>query len=64
MKSAQISKFSNYQIPVLIAILIVAIMVRFWDIGGVGFNNDEAVYAGQAANLAGYAEFEKYFFSN
>jgi len=61
LKSSQKLKFSGYEIPILIAIITVAVIVRFWDIGGVGFNNDEAVYAGQAANLAGYEEFSKYF---
>jgi putative flippase GtrA len=35
------------------AILFAATVVRLWSIGTVGFNNDEAVYAGQAASLAG-----------
>ena len=61
MESSQKLKFSNYHIPILVAILVVATIVRFWDLGGVGFNNDEAVYAGQAANLAGNEEFSKYF---
>lgn len=61
MELSQKLKFSNYPIPILITILVVAAIVRFWDLGGVGFNNDEAVYAGQAANLAGYEEFSKYF---
>jgi 4-amino-4-deoxy-L-arabinose transferase-like glycosyltransferase len=37
----------------LTAILLVAAAVRLWAIGAVGFNNDEAVYAGQGASLAG-----------
>jgi 4-amino-4-deoxy-L-arabinose transferase-like glycosyltransferase/putative flippase GtrA len=35
------------------AILLVAAGVRLWAIGATGFNNDEAVYAGQGASLAG-----------
>ncbi len=31
----------------------VGALLRFWDLGAVGYNNDEAVYAGQAAALAG-----------
>ena len=33
--------------------LLVAAVVRVWDLGAVGFNSDEAVYSGQAASLAG-----------
>jgi 4-amino-4-deoxy-L-arabinose transferase-like glycosyltransferase len=37
----------------LAAIVAVGAAVRLWSIGAVGFNNDEAVYAGQGASLAG-----------
>jgi hypothetical protein len=37
----------------LAAIVAVGALVRLWSIGAVGFNNDEAVYAGQGASLAG-----------
>jgi hypothetical protein len=37
----------------LTGILAVALFVRLWRIDAVGFNSDEAVYAGQAAALAG-----------
>ncbi len=37
----------------LAAILLVGAGVRLFAIGSVGFNNDEAVYAGQGATLAG-----------
>ena len=36
----------------LTTILFVAAVLRLWAIGSVGFNNDEAVYAGQGASLA------------
>jgi putative flippase GtrA len=36
----------------LTAILLAAAALRLWAIGSVGFNNDEAVYAGQGASLA------------
>jgi 4-amino-4-deoxy-L-arabinose transferase-like glycosyltransferase len=36
----------------LAGILLVGAVVRLWAIGSVGFNNDEAVYAGQGASLA------------
>jgi putative flippase GtrA len=39
--------------PAMAAILVAATVVRLWSIGTVGLNNDEAVYAGQAASLAG-----------
>ena len=35
------------------AIIAVAAALRLWGLGNVGFNSDEAVYAGQAAALAG-----------
>jgi hypothetical protein len=38
--------------PALAVILLVGLLVRLWSIGTVGFNNDEAVYAGQGAALA------------
>lgn len=42
-------------------IIIIATFVRLWDLGDNGFNNDEAIYSGQAASLVGYKEFEKHF---
>ncbi len=36
----------------LTAIILAAAALRLWAIGSVGFNNDEAVYAGQGASLA------------
>jgi putative flippase GtrA len=35
------------------AILLAGAVVRLWAIGATGFNNDEAVYAGQGASLTG-----------
>ncbi len=52
---------STNEILALVAILAVASIVRYWDLGSVGFNNDEAVYSGQAATLAGYKEFSEHF---
>jgi hypothetical protein len=46
---------------ILCIIVSVAVSVRFWDLGEIGFNNDEAVYAGQGANMAGYEEYAQYF---
>jgi Dolichyl-phosphate-mannose-protein mannosyltransferase len=36
-------------------------MLRFWNLGRVGFRGDEAVYAGQAAVLAGDHSMTRYF---
>jgi 4-amino-4-deoxy-L-arabinose transferase-like glycosyltransferase len=46
----------------LAVIMAVAGVFRFPDLGRVGFNNDEAVYAGQAAALAGNS-VKAHFFS-
>ena len=54
-------KLSKSEFLILIAILAVASFARYWDLGSVGFNNDEAVYSGQAATLAGYDEFAEHF---
>jgi 4-amino-4-deoxy-L-arabinose transferase-like glycosyltransferase len=45
----------------LISIIIIAAVLRFWQLGDIGFNSDEAVYSGQAATLAGYQSFASYF---
>jgi hypothetical protein len=37
----------------LVAILLLGAVLRTWQLDAVGFNSDEAVYAGQAASLAG-----------
>ncbi len=37
----------------LAGVLAVAALVRGWQLDAVGFNSDEAVYAGQAASIAG-----------
>ena len=36
-------------------------LLRFWNLDRVGFRGDEAVYAGQAALLAGEQELKRYF---
>ena len=45
----------------LIAITGIAAFLRLWDLGRVGLRGDEAVYAGQAAVLAGAKGFSQYF---
>jgi putative flippase GtrA len=50
----RIGDIANVRTSVLLAgILLVAAVVRLWAITTVGLNNDEAVYAGQGAALAG-----------
>lgn len=43
------------------AVIAVAAVLRLVDLGGVGLNSDEAVYAGQAASLAGNPRFTNLF---
>lgn len=45
----------------LALILAIAAVVRVWHLNSIGFNSDEAVYAGQAASLANYGPLEPYF---
>jgi 4-amino-4-deoxy-L-arabinose transferase-like glycosyltransferase len=45
----------------LVSILGVAAAVRLWNLNAVGFNSDEAVYAGQGASLAGNPNYTPYF---
>ncbi len=60
MLKQQIS-LSKQEYLFLILIVFSASMIRLWDLADVGFNNDEAIYSGQAATLAGYDEFSKFF---
>ena len=53
--------FSTQESLFLIFILVLAFILRLWGLGDVGFNTDEAVYAGQAATLAGYEKFIDHF---
>jgi hypothetical protein len=41
--------------------LVVAFALRFWHIDHLGYNSDEAVYAGQGASIAGVAELQHFF---
>jgi 4-amino-4-deoxy-L-arabinose transferase-like glycosyltransferase len=45
----------------LAVIVAVGGLLRFWNLDRVGFRGDEAVYAGQAAVLAGVDEFQRWF---
>jgi 4-amino-4-deoxy-L-arabinose transferase-like glycosyltransferase len=46
---------------VLGGILLAAAALRTWQLGAVGLNSDEAVYAGQGAAIAGNADLAPYF---
>jgi len=45
----------------LAAAILGGLVLRIWNIDRFGLNGDEAVYVGQAANLAGYTQYAKYF---
>jgi len=45
----------------LVAVGIVAAIPRVWNLMALGFNSDEAVYAGQAASIAGDPTYLPYF---
>jgi hypothetical protein len=45
----------------LAGIVALAALLRFWSLGRVGLRGDEAVYAGQAAVLAGAEELRRHF---
>ena len=55
------TKSTKLEISFLVVLVIVASVVRFWDLGYIGFNNDEAIYSGQAATLAGFEEYGEHF---
>lgn len=42
-------------------VLAVGIVLRCWQLNALGFNSDEAVYAGQAASIAGQDAYLPYF---
>jgi hypothetical protein len=47
---------------VALAVIVgVGALLRFWNLDRVGFRGDEAVYAGQAAVMAGVDELQRYF---
>jgi dolichol-phosphate mannosyltransferase len=51
----------NRDVLLLLAIMLIAALPRLWAIGSVGFRGDEAVYAGQAAVIAGDDDAGRYF---
>lgn len=46
---------------ILTAVAALAVVVRIWELDALGFNSDEAVYAGQAAALAGNPRYADLF---
>lgn len=44
-----------------IGLLVLGAAVRLWEFNALGYNSDEAVYAGQGASVAHDPELEKYF---
>jgi Dolichyl-phosphate-mannose-protein mannosyltransferase len=45
----------------LAPVLVLAAVLRVWQVNEVGFNSDEAVYAGQAASIADDPELSEFF---
>ena len=52
---------SKQEIYLIILIFVIAFTIRAYDLGKLAFNNDEAIYAGQAASLANYSEYQEQF---
>jgi Dolichyl-phosphate-mannose-protein mannosyltransferase len=50
-----------FEALIVCGILVVTGLTRFWDLNRVGFRGDEAVYAGQAAVLAGDRGLSPFF---
>jgi 4-amino-4-deoxy-L-arabinose transferase-like glycosyltransferase len=55
------STISKQEILLIFTVFIIAFFTRFYELGDLGFNNDEAIYAGQAASLANYSEYQNQF---
>ena len=52
---------SKQEIYIIFSIFVIAFIIRSYDLGGLALNNDEAIYAGQAASLANYSEYQDQF---
>ena len=59
--SVALQKALTAEGAVLVVALGVGAFLRVWEINQLGLNSDEAVYAGQAAAIAGDAELEPFF---
>jgi hypothetical protein len=46
---------------ILLGIVVIALLVRLWHFNDVGYNSDEAVYAGQGAGIAHDPQLAPYF---
>jgi 4-amino-4-deoxy-L-arabinose transferase-like glycosyltransferase len=52
------SRLARHAFPIALAI---GVFLRCWRLNALGFNSDEAVYAGQAASIAGQEAYLPYF---
>ena len=52
---------SKQEVCIIFLIFVVAFIIRSYDLDKLAFNNDEAIYAGQAASLANYSEYQEQF---
>ena len=52
---------SKQEIYIIFSIFVIALIIRSYDLDGLALNNDEAIYAGQAASLANYSEYQDQF---
>jgi len=50
-----------YTVLPVLAVLALAVVLRFWQLDKIGFNSDEAVYTGTAASIAGNTTLSPYF---
>jgi 4-amino-4-deoxy-L-arabinose transferase-like glycosyltransferase len=55
------NKLSKKEIILIFFVFIIAFIIRIYELGDLGFNNDEAIYSGQAASLANYSEYQNQF---
>jgi 4-amino-4-deoxy-L-arabinose transferase-like glycosyltransferase len=52
---------TSVQSAAVAGVAVLGAFLRLWQLGSVGFNSDEAVYAGQAASIAGNDTLMSYF---
>jgi 4-amino-4-deoxy-L-arabinose transferase-like glycosyltransferase len=52
------SRLARHAFPIALAI---GVFLRYWQLNALGLNSDEAVYAGQAASIAGQHTYLPYF---
>jgi Dolichyl-phosphate-mannose-protein mannosyltransferase len=59
---AAVASSSSAAVTIQLALILgVGAFVRVWQLGAIGFNSDEAVYAGQGASMAGVPSLTPYF---